>query len=83
MGVDCSPSKQAIALIHPEMMRLPDSRIVEGVVDLAFFNGSAWTVVDFKTGSAEKAQYRRQLSLYATALARATGAPVRAYLLSI
>jgi ATP-dependent exoDNAse (exonuclease V) beta subunit len=68
---------------YPVMMRLQDDRLVEGVIDLAFYDGKSWTVVDFKTGAADRSQYKRQVSLYATALARATGQQVRGYVLSI
>jgi ATP-dependent exoDNAse (exonuclease V) beta subunit len=60
-------------------MQLDDGTIVEGNVDLAFYDETepvAWTVVDFKTdfeiaGSLD--EYREQVALYAVAIARATG----------
>lgn len=68
---------------YPVAMRLPNNRLVEGVVDLAYFDGEIWTVIDFKTGSANQSRYRHQVSLYATALSRATGQPARAFLLAL
>jgi len=57
---------------------LPDGTLLEGVVDLAFEHNQTWTVVDYKTDremAAEgEAQYRRQVALYASAIALATGA---------
>ncbi len=61
----------------PVTLGLTDGVLVDGFVDLAFEEDGAWTVVDYKTdreldGEGE-ARYRRQVSLYATAIARATG----------
>jgi ATP-dependent exoDNAse (exonuclease V) beta subunit len=51
--------------------------LVEGVVDLAFEEGGRWTVVDYKTdrelAATGEEQYRRQVALYAQAVAQATG----------
>src|SRR3989442_15020412 len=56
---------------------LPDGTLIEGVVDLAFEEGGAWTVVDYKTdrelAAAGEDRYRRQVALYVTAIAQATG----------
>jgi ATP-dependent helicase/nuclease subunit A len=61
--------------------------LVEGVVDAAFAESDgAWTVVDFKTDveiAGRLDEYRRQVGVYAAAVARATGAPARAVLLRI
>lgn len=67
----------------PVMVRLDDGSIVEGRVDLAWTDGALWTVVDYKTGPADRGKYRRQLQLYGLALHRATGLPVRAVLLEV
>jgi ATP-dependent exoDNAse (exonuclease V) beta subunit len=61
------------------MLREDDGGIVEGVVDLAFFEpGAGWLVVDFKTdlalGDREQA-YANQVALYARAISAATGDP--------
>ena len=54
-----------------------DGTLVEGVVDLAFEEDGVWTVVDYKTDrelrTIGEAQYRRQVGLYASAIAQATG----------
>jgi ATP-dependent exoDNAse (exonuclease V) beta subunit len=55
---------------------LPTGTLVEGVLDLAFREKDAWTVVDFKTDrefEKELAQYKRQVGLYALSIERATG----------
>jgi ATP-dependent exoDNAse (exonuclease V) beta subunit len=56
---------------------LPNGMLVEGVVDLAFEEGGRWTVVDYKTdrelAATGEEQYRRQVALYAQAVAQATG----------
>ena len=60
--------------------------LIEGVVDLAFREAGAWTVVDFKTDhelDAELDRYRRQVALYADLIARATGEPATPLLLRI
>jgi ATP-dependent helicase/nuclease subunit A len=65
---------------------LDDGRLVEGIVDLAFEEQGAWTIVDYKTDrelAAEEDRYRRQVAFYASAIARATGAPVSAVLVRI
>ncbi len=60
--------------------------LIEGVVDLAFAEAGAWTVVDFKTddelGDA-RAAYEVQVRIYATAIGLATNAPVSAVLLVV
>jgi ATP-dependent exoDNAse (exonuclease V) beta subunit len=69
------------------MQRAEDGSIIEGVVDLAFFEkGAGWTVVDFKTDielAARKEAYIRQIDAYARAIAAATGEPARGALLSV
>ena len=63
-----------------------DGTLVEGVVDLAFHDGSGWTVVDYKTDvelAAHTGIYSRQVALYARALAAATGQPARSVLLRV
>jgi ATP-dependent exoDNAse (exonuclease V) beta subunit len=51
--------------------------LVEGVVDLAFLDRDRWQVIDFKTdreiSQAGLDQYKRQVALYAEAIAKATG----------
>ncbi len=82
LSADC---RRDTAVLH----RLPDGTVVEGIVDLAFReelpSGAIWTVVDFKTDSRveDQPQYAAQLHLYCAAIARATGAPTRAVLLSV
>ena len=60
-------------------------RLIEGVVDLAFEEQGAWTLVDFKTDEelAEKGPYQRQLGLYALAVGGATAKPVSAFLMRV
>ena len=66
---------------------MPDGVLVEGIVDLAFEETSGWTVVDYKTdrelAGGGQEQYDRQVRLYATAIARATGRPARAVLVRV
>ncbi len=72
----------------PVILRREDGTLVEGVVDLAFredtIDFSGWTIVDFKTdreSEATSAQYEFQVSLYADAVAIATGLAARGILL--
>ncbi|MGQ0723290.1 MAG: UvrD-helicase domain-containing protein [Candidatus Eiseniibacteriota bacterium] len=70
----------------PVTDRLGDGVLVEGVVDLAFRENGRWTVVDFKTdreAEADLEAYRRQVSLYASIIARATAEPATPLLLRI
>jgi ATP-dependent exoDNAse (exonuclease V) beta subunit len=70
----------------PVMMKDEAGTLIEGVVDLAFEEGGAWTVVDFKTDQELESEldlYRRQVSLYATMIGAATGKPARAILMRI
>jgi len=54
---------------------------------LAFEENGTWTVVDYKTDREIEARgegrYRRQVALYASAIARATGRPVSGVLVRI
>jgi ATP-dependent exoDNAse (exonuclease V) beta subunit len=71
---------------YPVMWKLPDGKILEGVIDLVFLENGTWTVVDFKTDAdlpAHRARYERQLQWYTLAMARLTGMPVQAVLLSV
>jgi ATP-dependent exoDNAse (exonuclease V) beta subunit len=68
------------------LVRLDDDTLVEGVVDAAFSDAGGWTVIDFKTDrelGARLADYRRQVALYARAIAQATGRPARGVLLRV
>jgi ATP-dependent exoDNAse (exonuclease V) beta subunit len=67
----------------PVIVKLDGGAIIEGRVDLAWTDGASWTVIDYKTDSAERGHYKRQLQLYALALQRATGKPARGVLLEI
>jgi ATP-dependent exoDNAse (exonuclease V) beta subunit len=59
--------------------------LIEGVIDLAFEEGTRWTLVDFKTDEEFRsaAPYQRQLGLYALAVEQACSAPVEAFLVKI
>jgi len=73
------------ARVHREYpVILPEGgRVIEGVIDLAFLTAEGWTIVDFKTGPADKKRNRGQLDLYRRAMEAATGRPVRAVLFEI
>jgi ATP-dependent helicase/nuclease subunit A len=63
-----------------------DDVLIDGQMDLVFETGGGWKVVDFKTdaelGEAEDV-YRRQVALYAQALAQITGRPAQATILRV
>ncbi len=64
----------------------PDGTVIEGQADLAFEEADGWIVVDFKTGreiEVDPARHRRQVALYARAIAAATGRPARGILLAL
>ncbi len=69
------------------MLREDDGVVLEGVIDLAFFEKeSGWTVVDFKTDvemASRKEAYMRQVDAYARAISAATGEPAKGALLSV
>jgi ATP-dependent exoDNAse (exonuclease V) beta subunit len=70
----------------PLAWRQPDGSLLEGVLDLAFEEAGGWTVVDFKTDAeiaVELATYRRQVRLYASIVARATGTEVTPVLMQV
>lgn len=73
----------------PIALKLADDVMVEGVVDLAFRDQSEsnlWTVVDYKTDfevAGRLEEYRKQVGLYALAIAKATGTKTEAVLLRL
>jgi ATP-dependent exoDNAse (exonuclease V) beta subunit len=67
----------------PVSLRLSDGSVAEGNIDLAWFDGQTWTIVDFKTDSAEQKRYQRQLRVYGLAVQRATRRPVRCLLFEV
>ena len=70
----------------PVTATAPDGVLIEGVVDLAFREGDAWTVVDFKTDrelTDALDVYRRQVGLYADMVSQATGQPATAVLMKL
>lgn len=79
---DAAANAREIHRELPVAVTLSTGEIAEGVVDLAWSDGSSWTVVDYKTGRGEK-RYESQLKLYAFALQQATGLPAKAILLEI
>ena len=71
----------------PVTYMLPDGAMLEGVVDLAFEEAGEWTVVDYKTdrelAASGEDRYRRQVALYASAIAQATGQPAHGVLIRV
>jgi ATP-dependent helicase/nuclease subunit A len=71
----------------PVTCMLADGTMIEGVVDLAFEERGAWTVVDYKTdrelGAVGEDRYRRQVALYVAAVAQATGQPASGVLVRL
>lgn len=70
----------------PITLALSEGTVVEGVLDLAFFEDQLWTVVDFKTDQElekEVEHYKRQVGLYVTAVGHATGQRSRGILLVV
>jgi len=70
----------------PVTYRLDSGTLVEGYVDLVFREGESMVVVDFKTdreldGALER--YKKQLSLYVTAIERTAGLQTRAVLIRL
>ena len=69
----------------PVTVRLADGTLVEGVVDLAFLEGTTWIVVDYKTDRVESRLegYRNQVALYRDAISRAAGQEAQAFLVRV
>ena len=70
----------------PVTLTLPDGTLVEGIVDLAFEEHGAWVVVDYKTDrelDSGETTYRRQVALYAAAIATATGRAAKGILVRV
>jgi ATP-dependent exoDNAse (exonuclease V) beta subunit len=65
---------------YPVVYKDLDGKIVEGNIDLAYQQGDEWIIVDFKTGSADRTEYRRQVEVYGRAL---QPRPVRAVLFEV
>lgn len=62
--------------------------LVQGTIDMCFIEDGKWVLVDYKTDrssdiDALKAHYEKQLALYAMALERITGIPVKQQLLCL
>mgnify|MGYP001600636219 CR=1 FL=1 len=53
---------------YPFVYKDADGKIVEGNIDLAYQQGDEWIIVDFKTGPADRKEYRRQVEVYGRAL---------------
>ena len=65
---------------------LRGATLIEGVVDLAFWEDDIWTVVDFKTDhelAGGLTAYKRQVALYAEAISSATGERAEAVLMRL
>jgi ATP-dependent helicase/nuclease subunit A len=65
---------------------IKDGVLIGGQIDLAFVGKEGWTVVDFKTDAElgdNEGVYRRQVALYADALARITGKSAAAVILRV
>ena len=70
----------------PVTWRLDSGALVEGTVDLAYASGGEMVVVDFKTDRELKGtldRHRRQIQIYAAAIAAATGRATRAILIKV
>lgn len=70
----------------PIILKLEDRKVLEGIIDLAFFDQDTWQIVDFKTDAdlaKNQTHYKRQLHWYALGMSRLNNSPVHAHLLSI
>jgi len=55
--------------------------LLQGVVDCCFEEDGELVIIDYKTGSAERPEYQKQLEFYAKGLSRSLNMPVRETLL--
>lgn len=72
---------------YPIVATTSDGLLLDGVLDLCFFDRGVWTVVDWKTGllvdPETRSKEEAQLAWYGHALAQATGAYVRALIVRV
>jgi ATP-dependent helicase/nuclease subunit A len=82
-----SAGKGGLRRETPVMLRRDDGSLVEGAVDLAFYEDTSdfagWTVVDFKTDREVESMsiYIAQVRIYLEAVSAATGSPARGIIL--
>ncbi len=79
-------ASQRVLRETPVTLQLEDGGVLDGVIDLAFVEDGAWTVVDFKTDADAEAllkEHSAQLQWYALALQKLTGLPARGVLLAV
>ncbi|MCC6536555.1 MAG: UvrD-helicase domain-containing protein [Bryobacterales bacterium] len=70
----------------PVRFRAADGRLLEGIVDLAYFDGAAWHIVDYKTDAdfhSRRRHYETQLRWYVQAAAQLTNQSARGWLLRV
>lgn len=70
----------------PVVLRTEPSRVLDGVIDLAFFGDGRWTVVDYKTGRLDEPSLeaaRNQVAWYVHALRTVFRQPVRGFVLRL
>ena len=80
-----SPAPATVYRELPFAVPMGKGTLATGRIDLAYRKSGAWTVIDFKTAhlhdrAATLEAHGAQLRVYRQALARITGAPVRAAL---
>ena len=72
----------------PFLLAGPDGCLIDGVIDLVFGDGAAWTVVDFKTDAGAEPtalieRYRAQALWYAWAVEQLLGGRTRVVLMAV
>ena len=70
----------------PLSFQSANGRLLEGIIDLAYFDGAAWQIVDYKTDAdfpARRRHYETQLRWYVHAVGQLTSQPARGWLLRI
>jgi ATP-dependent helicase/nuclease subunit A len=84
-----SAGKGGLRRETPVLLRRDDGSLVEGAVDLAFYEDTSdfagWTVVDFKTDREIEAisVYTAQVRVYMEAISAATGSAARGIILAL
>jgi ATP-dependent exoDNAse (exonuclease V) beta subunit len=53
---------------YPFVYKDAEGKIIEGNIDLVYQQDGEWIIVDFKTGPADRKEYRRQVEVYGRAL---------------
>lgn len=88
LAIQATPVLRAASKAHrilresPFIFRSDGGSLVAGNIDLAYLDDTGWTIVDYKTGRADRHEYEKQMQIYGLALA-SDRQPVKGVLLEL